>query len=570
MKINALSTLANISQPKAVKQQTVQYDAYVTNKAQTYSSENVRANFAPLSFKGNIPEIRSAFIITKEENDIPLLQTRVNGSYIVDFDSQTEVIYGIDALNYLRAANEFPYDTQIIIPKKCEGEYITKNKTVPLKENSAVMINGGTEAKVRINKGFPMIIVSKKDYDWYERYTKHAQTDTIKAKFGELEYHNSHLYNGDFSPNMILGEKFTSEGYLNTLGLNKWQSKNYLIYDLANKRDMMSEDDRAEFDKAKSLFDKLMDKGFISHQQDGYVRFNKFYNTQYQRQLMKEEGFTDDEIDSIMPIFEQTRMVHGDSRFCRKGSSLGFTQSELEKLKQCGILHNNKKQTESIFWKETFATENDLRTRLNSEDFSQEEQAHIVQVWRELNNNGYDISGLKFIDKNAAVYNLNDKLNNWTLEKTNWVTNSTALTNDKGKTPFIGTSLVQTDEPRVFAMDELRKGEKLHKHPNNAEKRQTEIYMITSGAAALVVVRNGKPEIKILKAGDLAVIDAGVEHCINSVMGEYEQIVVQVPSAFQYGFDFKRETQEPEGYSKEGFTKEARYALEESRNLGLI
>ena len=119
-------------------------------------------------------------------------------------------------------------------------------------------------------------------------------------------------------------------------------------------------------------------------------------------------------------------------------------------------------------------------------------------------------------------------------------------------------------------MDELRKGEKLHKHPNKAEKRQTEIYMITSGAAALVVVRNGKPEIKILKEGDLAVIDAGVEHCVNSVLGEYEQIVVQVPSAFQYGFDFKCETPEPEGYSKEAFTKEAQIALNTSKAMELI
>ena len=34
-------------------------------------------------------------------------------------------------------------------------------------------------------------------------------------------------------------------------------------------------------------------------------------------------------------------------------------------------------------------------------------------------------------------------------------------------------------------MSELRKGEKLHRHPNRDEKRQTEMYLITSGAAAL-------------------------------------------------------------------------------------
>ena len=72
--------------------------------------------------------------------------------------------------------------------------------------------------------------------------------------------------------------------------------------------------------------------------------------------------------------------------------------------------------------------------------------------------------------------------------------------------------------------------------------------MITSGMAALILLRDGKPEVKILKEGELAVIDGGVEHCVNSVFGEYEQIVVQVPSVFQYGFDFKQEVPLPEGY----------------------
>ena len=107
-----------------------------------------------------------------------------------------------------------------------------------------------------------------------------------------------------------------------------------------------------------------------------------------------------------------------------------------------------------------------------------------------------------------------------------------------GKTPFVGVSLVQTDKKGPIRISEIRKGECLHTHPNLKEKRQTEVYMVTSGKAALNVVKDGKTQIKILDEGELAVIGAGVPHCINSVMGEYEHIVAQVPSAFQYGFGF--------------------------------
>lgn len=95
MKITAVNTQPYISRNFRLEKQ-IKPDAKVAeNIKSSYTSENIRANFAPLSFKGNIPEIRSAFIITKDEADIPLMQTKLNGSYVVDFDSQTEVIYGV-------------------------------------------------------------------------------------------------------------------------------------------------------------------------------------------------------------------------------------------------------------------------------------------------------------------------------------------------------------------------------------------------------------------------------------------------------------------------------------------
>ena len=117
--------------------------------------------------------------------------------------------------------------------------------------------------------------------------------------------------------------------------------------------------------------------------------------------------------------------------------------------------------------------------------------------------------------------------------------------------------MVQTDKIGPIAISELRKEEKLHSHPNFAEKRQTEVYLVTSGMAALNIVKDGKSQIKILKEGELAIVEAGVAHCINSVLGEYEHIVTQVPSAFQYGFGFKQNVDEPSDYDTQRLTQEA-------------
>ncbi|MBO5948300.1 hypothetical protein J6Q66_05635, partial [bacterium] len=490
----------------------------------------------------------NAYIVTKTNGDIPLMQTKANGSYIVDFDSQTEVIFGVDALKYLKRTNDFEFDTQVILPKKCEGTFLKDDKKVSLKENSAVLLQANTKAKIDINRGYPMIIMSKKDYDWYERYGKNAQTQSIMDKYEELAYYNSHSYNAHFSPNVFLPKKFDSQTFLKTIGIDKYQSKNNLLNDLEKSFDLLSDEDKVLFLKSKSLINKLFETNLVSEKEDGYIAFDRLFKTDYQKEILKQKGFNEEEIEVIMPIFSQVKKMHSDSRICRYGSALDYTQQELSHLKECGILHNNKKQLDKIFWKESFPDEKSLREKLVVEGFSLQEQENIILNWKKDNNVGYDVTGLKYIDEDVAIYNLNDKVNNWTLGETNWVTNSTAMSNCSGTTPFVGPSIVQTDKQDVVSMAQLRRGEKLHKHPNREEKKQTELYMITSGMAALIFLQDGKPEVKILKEGELAVIDGGVEHCVSSVLGEYEQIVVQVPSVFQYGFDFKQEVPLPEGY----------------------
>lgn len=575
MNINGIkSTIDNINLKGNCffhKKNNANIDNHYSNSKnhRVYSSENIRANYAPVSFKGNAPRIKNAYIITGEQEDLPLLVTKKNESYVIDFDSQTEIIYGIDAVKYLDGANYFHYDTQVIFPKKAEGVLHIKGQDIPLAENSAVMINADTNANVEVKKGFPMMIISKKDYDWYERYGKNAQDINIRNKFLELMYYNSHLYNGEFTPNVLLPEKLRDEDFLKTISIDKWDVRNNLVNELYAKKDSLNEQDRKTVEFTKGLMDKLYQKQMISSKDDGYVRFVALYNVDYMKSYLQDNGFSEEEINLLLPIYDQARQVHMDAKFSHRNPVKDYSSELVEKMKEKGILYSNKKDSDKwIYWRECFGNEESLRKRLSQDGFSVEEQEEVVRNWHSANNTGFDISGLKFIDENVAVYNLNDKLNNWTHEKTNWVTNSTAIASTEGKTPFIGVSMVQTDENRPIKMSELRREEKLHAHPNLEEKRQTEIYVITSGAAALNVVKEGKSCVKILKEGELAVVGPGVAHCVNSILGEYEHIVAQVPSAFQYGFSFKSIVDTPEDYNEEILQKKAFEELRKISNNG--
>ena len=54
---------------------------------------------------------------------------------------------------------------------------------------------------------------------------------------------------------------------------------------------------------------------------------------------------------------------------------------------------------------------------MNKKDITGKEQDSVVRAWNTDNRIGFDITGLKFINDNAAVYCLDDKVNNWSMEK---------------------------------------------------------------------------------------------------------------------------------------------------------
>lgn len=478
-----------------------------------------------VNFTGNAPQITKATVVTSTAEDITLEKTE-NGGYIVEPETQTELIYGKDATNFLNKTTKFEEDTQITFPKKAKGKLAIDGRIIRIKENSTVILNKGTEARVIVDKGYPQVIMSKNNYPWYNKYTnKQEQTPALRDKFKELIYRNSHTYNGEFKPCLF------------------------------------SKDDN----KNNELATKLKEAGEITEQRSGYVKFERYPVWDYKKGILEEKGFTKEDLDIIEPVYRQIRQTKLDTRLALRSHKNGLSDETIAKLKENDILYNTKKHLERIYWRKCFESEEHLRDVLNKKDITGKEQDSVVRAWNTDNRIGFDITGLKFINDNAAVYCLDDKVNNWSMEKSCWLTNSTALAS-KREAPTVGTSIVQADRKDPTPMWKLRSGEHLHLHPKSDDRSQTELYMITSGMAALTVVRDGVPKIKILKEGELAVIPPNTPHCVNSVMGEYEQVVSQIPSAFQYGLSFKQNLDMPYGYSEDQMEEEAKNEMLQMKN----
>lgn len=470
-----------------------------------------------VNFRGNAPAVTKATIVTTTAQDTVIPKTE-NGGYIVEPETQTELIYGKDAINYLNKTSKFDYDTQITFPVKAKGSLFIDGKEVKIKENSTVLINKGTEAKVNIETGYPHILMTKNEYQWYSKHSNaENQPKNLKDKFNELVFHNSHTYNGEFRYNM-----FSSNNEIN---------------------------DR--------IVGKLRDTGFLSDERSGFCKFKHYPTWKYQKEQLAQKGFNEEELKVIEPVFNQVRQSKLNAKLSLCADASSMDNETIQKLKDKGILYNNKRYTDKIYWKTNYESEYHLRDDLNSKEIYGEEQQKVVNAWNDNNKIGYDITGLKFINDNAAVYCLDEKINNWSMEKSCWLTNSTELASKKGNAPSVGTSIVQANRTEPTPMSKLRKGEHLHTHPGFPDKSQTEIYMITSGSAALTVVRDGVPQIKVLREGEMAVIPPDTPHCVNSVMGEYEQVVSQVPSAFHYGLAFKQNYDLPYGYSEQALEEQA-------------
>ena len=282
-----------------------QYGAKTHDKIQK-TFENVRSyatvpSFAYRSyvnFTGNAPQITKAAAVTTEAEDIVIPKTK-NGGYIVEEQTQTELIYGKDAAKFLDKTNKFEYDTQITFPKKAAGSLYIDGKEIKIKENSTVILNKGTEAKVKVEKGYPQILMSKNEYSWYNKHSNDEhQPQNLKEKFNELILRNSHTYNGEFKSNLFSNDE----------------------------------------NKNNALVEKLKNTGFVKDERGGYLRFKQYPVWNYQKEQLKNKGFNDEELATIKPVYEQVRQTRQDAKLTIKGKANGMGQETVNKLKKCGIL----------------------------------------------------------------------------------------------------------------------------------------------------------------------------------------------------------------------------------------
>lgn len=504
IKNTKLETISNIHLPqrKQAKEQKVASN-FTTLPNLAYCQHLI-------SFTGNAPSITKATVLSPDGHEKELKPTK-NGGFIIEEHTETELIYGNNAKKYLENTDKFDRDTHVIFPKKATGKITIGNKTTEIKENTAFVINKGANAKFEVTKGYPMVMSSNKNFDWYSNYSNQSNDEMVKNKYAELMWVNARLYNGEINKN--------------------------------------------KFDE--KVANKLIEKEIVDVKDNDFIKFKHYYVPEYQSKELAKNGFTKDEIDSLMPLYTNVRNAILESKISKKGTRHEMSDEVIQKLKDEKILHkSNIPHDEKVFWTRDFKNEDELKGKLDKNKFSNEEIGTVVSAWKQDNKTGYDLTGLKFLSSDVASYSFDKKLNNWSLEPSCWITNSTAMSSKNGKSMSLGTSIVQSDIETPVDMRKLHSSEKLHKHPARDDKAQSEVYLVTSGCAALNILKDGKPTVKLVKQGEVVVISPGVVHCVNSVIGEYEQLVSQIPSAFQYGFGFKEEVSE-DGYDMNSLTQEA-------------
>lgn len=169
---------------------------------------------------------------------------------------------------------------------------------------------------------------------------------------------------------------------------------------------------------------------------------------------------------------------------------------------------------------------------------SGQDAERVRGLYHRTNRRHYDTTGMVYSGPGITAYQRAQKTNLWSHEPSEWLLSSGCL-----GAPVVGLSSVATegalDRPTAFS--ELRPAETMHHHPPHGDQGMSEAYVVTGGSAALLAVQGGRPYLHLLHAGDLAVVPPGLSHCLLAAAGDYEHVVVQTPSTFQYGMKFKQD-----------------------------
>lgn len=170
---------------------------------------------------------------------------------------------------------------------------------------------------------------------------------------------------------------------------------------------------------------------------------------------------------------------------------------------------------------------------------------NIYKTLKKYHDTGFDCHGLYWesIDKQLLFYKHSERVNCWTSEHDDWLCSSIMYGGSDGPC-LISISRYSVSQKENSIIPESffdeRKREIIHKHPiRDGFKKQIEFYVVTKGKSILSFLNKDKEYYIALHEGDMALIEPETYHAIACIEPPYEQIVVQVPSTFQYGFCFK-------------------------------
>ncbi|MCE1245185.1 MAG: hypothetical protein LWY06_00930 [Firmicutes bacterium] len=429
------------------------------------------------------------------EDGVKPMEKQADGSYLIDEETGAKAFVGENAKQFLKNTTHFDKETEVIIPTGTTVDTTHERECLSVAEPGAIMIGAGSDAKVKVHEGNVLVTQIDRAPSWYQKVKPEGE---MKAEFDRIVDRNQRLFSCAAAKS-----RFSPED------LNTMMSVG-----------VISQDDKypdsVKWDSSITSSEKLESRLIAAGMSGEAVEKNSkiWYNT------------------------IKRKLYATSSGHAHKSS---FSEDQLQKLIDAKIVKPNTIDKINVYWTQ-YTNEQGLRGKLDEAGIHGQEADSVVDVWKKTNRSGYDNTGLTWDKGKVVAYLLREKQNIWNEQNTEWIVNSTEYA---GKNePFtVGASEVKStriySEPAPF--HDIRPSEKIHRHPVRDGKKQTESYLVTSGEAALLTIRDGQPTLTFMKQGDMAVISPGIAHCVLAMNGDYEHICFQVPSAFQYGFLFKDE-----------------------------
>jgi hypothetical protein len=410
---------------------------------------------------------------------------------LVDAETGTVAYYGAAARRLLAETGEFPHETQVIVPAGSQVRVEVGGEGCLFGEPGALAIPPGSRARVEVLQGEVMVVTCPRPPGWYR---KHLPRGEHAGRYQEI----SRL-------NRLLAEHPST------------------------RRENLSPD----------LLAALLERGLVREEAGlpGRVVWQELRSFEDLR--LRLQGLPEPQVAQAEEQWSAAMRRRFQARNAGRFPRADLGEADARRLIQAGLVREVQSVPDELFWARMF-TEEEVRGRLAGAGYQGQDVERLAGLWAATSRAGYDISGLTWEKGGLALYLQRDRMNLWNEQPTEWLLASTNYGSAGPAT--LGCSTVRAPEPLTgpVPFTRLRPAETLHRHPVvEGEQKQTEVYLVTRGRGALLSLVEGRPVLSLLHAGDMAVLEPGVVHCVLAVDGDYEQLVVQVPSAFQYGFRFK-------------------------------